>query len=525
MGRELSLKSVAELALAELRAKSKSRIYQTDPEAWLSDVIGKRWWSKQSEIAHAVVNPDKSHTQVIVKSCNGIGKTAIAGDLATWAVAVHDPMDTSVLLTAPIFAQIRANTFRYIADNYSAAQARNIILPGRMTGDPALRVDRLGGGLPKDVIQAKRPADSNLISSFQGTHDGFVMVIMDEAGGLPEDLWIGANAVTTNEHVAILAIGNPDELNTPFHARFVDKGRYSDWDRISVSAFETPNFTGELIYPDDLERDAEVKKHLVQVEWADMMKREAHPSVYAAKVNGEFPESSDSSFFVQSTINVAYDLELEPGVDDLRVLGVDLSYAGDDKTTFYLNHGGKIRKVLDYNKLDDDMEHARRIDAEALKLGVNRVHLDANGRGGSTWKILTNPEFFPNRPYLVVGLMGGRSSTDSSMWMNARSEHYDVFRHDMQMGLIDLDPDDKELKDQMFAQTFSTNNRQQIQITPKDKMRKSPDHLDAAIYSWYTPPELLDGRLPKGTVIAQEPTEVPDMGLYEYIRGPGNPLL
>lgn len=521
--------SVVEEALAEMRQKSRSRIYQTDPEAWLSDVVGKRWWSKQREIAASVVNPRKSQTQTIVKSCNGIGKTAIAGDLATWAVAVHDPFETSVLLTAPIFGQIRANTFRYIADNYTAAKARGLILPGRMTGDPSLRVDRLTGGLPKDVIQAKRPADSNLISSFQGTHDGYVMVIMDEAGGLPEDLWIGANAVTTNEHVAILAIGNPDELNTPFHRRFTDNVKYSDWERISVSAYETPNFTGELIYPEDEEKDAKVKSHLIQVDWAEKMKREAHPNVVKAKVYGEFPDDGDTSFFPQSTINVAYDTDLDPTDDDIRILGVDLSFQGDDKTCLYLNHGGKIRLQTFWNKEPDHMKQARLIHQEALSLGVDMVQVDAAGQGGGVHSLLRTQPEFADAPYGLLGVQGGKGSPDTARWAQARSWHYDTFRQEMQMGHVDLDPEDTELRDQLYRQTFKTNPRGAIQITPKDEMRRaghhSPDHLDAAIYAHIDVELILDpGRVKPGDVFREEPENIIwDDYRSTALYGPGLP--
>lgn len=519
--------TATELALEEIRKRSRAKIYQTDPQAWLSDVLGKRWWSRQAEIANDVVGTGSGQTFTLVRSANGVGKTALGADLMTWAVSVHAPLETTVLATANVFTQISQNAFRYIADNYSYARAHDLYLPGRIVaGDVAVRFDRGQGIMPKDIIIGRRPSDHNLLSSFQGTHDGFVFVLMDEAGGLPEDLWIGANAVTTNEHVAVLALGNPDELNTGFHRRFIDAERYSDWTRHTISAFDTPNFTGEVLYPEDLERDRQVKSKMIQVSWADKMKREAHPNVYRAKVLGEFPDSADNSFFVQSAIEMAYNTEIEPTEDDPRVLGVDLSYMGEDKTTFYLNHGGKIRKVHDYNKLDDDMEHARRIDEYALKLGIDRVQVDANGRGGSCYNLLSNPEFFPNRPYLLVGLMGGRASSDSARWAAARSEHYDVFREGMQMGLIDLDPDDKEVREQMYAQTFGTTARRQLQITPKDKLPKSPDHLDAAIYSYFVPWEI--DAPEKGSVFAREPDDAAmelDFEFKEYIRRDGMPIL
>ena len=39
------LNSLLDGAIDEMREKSKLRIYKSDPHAWLSDVLGKRWYS------------------------------------------------------------------------------------------------------------------------------------------------------------------------------------------------------------------------------------------------------------------------------------------------------------------------------------------------------------------------------------------------------------------------------------------------------------------------------------------------
>ena len=98
----MNLSSVVSEALEEIRQESQKKIYRRDPEAWYADVLDGRWWSKQKEIAWTFANPDKPQTMTVVKSCNGIGKTAIAGDLATWLIATNEPMELSIIATAPI---------------------------------------------------------------------------------------------------------------------------------------------------------------------------------------------------------------------------------------------------------------------------------------------------------------------------------------------------------------------------------------------------------------------------------------
>lgn len=478
------LSGVAAQVADELRQKSRKAIYQRDPEAWYADVMNGYWWSKQKEIVWSFADPEKNLTMTVVKSCNGIGKTRLAADLATWMVSVFDPMETSIITTAPIFKQIGTGLFRYINDNYNVALENGFIIPGRFVADPALKVSRAGGGIDKDVIQAKRPADNNLISSFQGIHDGLVAVLMDEAGGLPEDLWIGANAVTTNEHAKILAIGNPDRLGTAFYHRFRDRDKYRDWTTISISAYDSPNLTGEVIHPDP-EKDREIKSHLVQKNWVEMMERQAHPNVVLAKVHGEFPKGDDTAFFTQHAMDTAYNCEIIPQEGSRRILGVDIAFGGEDNTVAYLNVGGNIRKVRELPYNDDYFGHARSIQDLAISLGVDELRVDAAGSGKGIHSILENQ--LPTDQYTLIGLSGGTASPDNTKWAQLRSYLYDSFRKQMQMGEIDLDYEDQTLREQMEAQPYGLNPKGAIQILPKSEMRKqnltSPDELDAAIFA------------------------------------------
>jgi hypothetical protein len=470
--------------LSDIRARSKALIYQHDPAAWLSDVLGKRWWSKQEEIAWSFYE----HEQTLVKSCNGVGKSFLAADLVTWFATVHPPQETSVMVSAPVKNQIDEVIFRYLRANYGEAQARQTPFIGEITRYPKWRVDE---PYDIDLVVPRRPSDQNLLSAFQGVHNVHVAVILDEAGGLQEDFFIGANAVTTYEHARILGIGNPDKRNTAFHKRFTDRISFSDWRLFTIGAEDSPNFTGEVIYPDDPEKDALAKSQLVKVSWAQMMRRSALPGVVKAKVDGEFPDEDDATFFSQDAINRAYDIDLTPppGSPARRNLGVDLSYSGEDKCVAYLNVGGHIRMVDEWDRTTgtEHMQSAVRIHELAKKHGVDEVRVDSAGTGAGVYSNLKTEDRFADRTYILIGVLGANKSPNSNVWLNARAWHYDTFRGRMNRGLIDLDMNDKALRTDMEAQSYKITTRKQIQITSKEEMKRkgihSPDHLDAAIYS------------------------------------------
>jgi hypothetical protein len=503
--------------MSEIRRKSQNQLYQTDPQAWLWDVLGLRLWSLQAEIIESLV----VNTFTIVKSCNGVGKTQVAGLGVAWFGNVFETLETTILVSAPVRAQIDEMMFRYLREAYQISVTRGRQLVGQiMPRQPRWIVDDV---YKHDLVVPKRPADNNLLSSFQGAHNTHVMVALDEAGGLQEDFFIGANAVTTNEHARILAIGNPDKLNTAFHERFKNLKKFKSWKRISIGYEDTPNATGEMIYPDDLELDRKVKSKLVQTEWAEEMRRSALPGVVKAKVDGEFPDEDDNTFFGEDVKTKAWNTDKNPSSIEKKWLGVDLSYTGEDQCVAYLNHGGKIRRVDVWNRFTgtEHMQSARRIHALAKEYEVDEVRVDRAGTGAGVYSNLLTEDEFKDRRYILIGVNGANTPPDPNRYLNARAWHYDSFRRGMADGTIDLDVEDEKLKNDMDMQTWFMTNRSQIQITSKTELKKagkrSPDYLDAAIYSAidfsaYTEGAAAGAQV--GDIVVADPWEVLEEELY-----------
>lgn len=245
--------SAFDSVIADLRQRSKKAEYLKDPALWAKEVLGKHMWSKQREIANSVVQ--NSHTAVV--SCNGAGKSGLAGMLAVWWVAVHEPKEVAVICSAPTYVQIARVLFTEMKTNFDLAKKNGYPLPGHINQSEEWKLD---DGFV--MAWGRRPADKDLISSFQGIHRRYVMVVLDEAGGIPEELYTATEAVTNTEGARVLAIGNPDNRGTPFHQIFL---KDPTWNKIKISAFDTPNFTGEDI-PEEL------KPLLIQPEWVEKQK-------------------------------------------------------------------------------------------------------------------------------------------------------------------------------------------------------------------------------------------------------------
>jgi hypothetical protein len=321
----------------------------------------------------------------------------------------------------------------------------------------------------------RRPADKDIVSAFQGIHRRYVMVILDEAGGIPEDLYTATEAVTNTEGARVLAIGNPDSRGTPFHKIFRED---PTWHKIKISAFDTPNFTGEAI-PEEL------KPLLIQPAWVERQKISwgVDSARYKSKILAEFPDEADNTFFSQSSIDRAVDTDIAEDFTTDAWLGVDLARFGEDDSVVYVNRGGRCRKIATWTKATS-IESATRIHNLAIEQGATQVRIDAAGLGGP---IVDQVVALAEDRYTIISMLGSAASPDNTRWLNARAHSYDTLREGMLDGRIDIDPDDKVLMDELLMIQYKFSAKGAIQIESKDDMRhrgvKSPDSLDALVYA------------------------------------------
>lgn len=479
------MSDVVEKALADLQKRSQKALYQRDPEAWVSDILGKRWWSKQAEIAQSYI----SQQRTAVKSANGTGKSWLVADLVTHWVSVHEPGEVIALVSAPTLAQIELVIFAYLKENYGAAATRGFPLPGRI--NDSLEWKALGAGGSQMLAVGRKPQDKDIVGSFQGVRrSGGTAVFIDEAGSVPRDLFVAAEAVTTGGgNHKIVAIGNPDLRGTAFHDLWLKEQLGKHWARHTIAAFDLPTFTNELVYPGEPAKQQAMlqsgmnspeKVEVWRATWGEDSAR------WQSKVLGDFPDEADNTFFSQTAINKAMETEIEQDLEATLCLGVDVALGGNDETVIYGNRGGRIRKMHSISKMDS-YGGAREIHQYAMSVGAGEVRIDASGTGQGVYDNLLYDPTFAGAPYILIGIKGGLASPDRARWAQARSWHYDQFRDMMMLGRVDLDVSDKNLQDEILSQTYGFNNIGGIQITPKQEMRKqglkSPDNLDAAIYA------------------------------------------
>jgi len=447
--------------------------FASDPVVWVRRRLDQVVWSKQGEIMEAV----RDHRRTAIRSGHGVGKSHVASLLACWWLDTHPPGQAFVVTTAPTYSQVRAILWRYIRRHHKAAG-----LPGRVNQTEWLIDDEL-------VAIGRKPADHDE-SAFQGIHAPYVLVIIDEACGVPEQLWIAGDALTTNANCRMVAIGNPDNPASHFRKVCTPGG---GWHVIGISAFDSPNLTGEEV-------PADVAAALVGREWVEEKRREwgEDNPLYRSKVLGEF--SPDAPYQVVRTSDLAVcriDRETPYTPADLLPveLGVDVG-GGRDETVVRERRGRRAGR--EWRAHTDRPEEIAPMILQAIKeTGATAVKVDSIGIGFGVIGELRNMTSRGLHRARIVAVNVAEKASQPDKFVNLRAELWwevgrglseQQARDGQGWDLSGMDNADATVA-QLLEPQWSVDAQGRIKVEPKEdiiaRLGRSPDNADALLLAFF----------------------------------------
>jgi DNA-directed RNA polymerase subunit RPC12/RpoP len=255
---------------------------------------------------------------------------------------------------------------------------------------------KTGKSREESVAIGRKPSDYSP-AAFQGVHAPFVLIIVDEANGVRGPLWTSMDSLMSNDASKMLIIGNPDDPSGEFFDACKPNSGFAV---VHISAFDSPNFTGEQI-PETITRQLIGRTRVEEwrVKWAptwrwtddgsrcippeDGKLEETHP-FWQSKVLGQFPvQSAAGSLIPLPWIRAAQERELPPIGPNEIGLDVGASEHGDPSC---LGHRrGPVFRVLYEERQPDTMlttgkmiQHLQRADLGATLAKVDYIGV---GRG------------------------------------------------------------------------------------------------------------------------------------------------
>lgn len=485
--------------------------YTSDPVGWVENRLLEFIWSKQRRILEALVR----YNRVGVPACHDSGKSFIAARAAAWWLDTHRAGEAFVVTTAPTFSQVRAILWREIGKAHRKGQ-----LAGRLN-QTEWHVDRTGrhyttAAAGEELVAIGRKPSEYDQAAFQGIHARYVLVIIDEADGVPGSLFDATETLATNEHARILAIGNPVDPMSPFAGAVrlpvgIDPDSPaadefdspSGWHVVRIDGYATPNFTDEQV-PDEL-RDMLLSKSWVEQQ---ITRFGAGSAWVISRIRGRHPIDSEDGVIRGSAIRACRHLD-DDGLpfpaehlwDDTQLLPVELGVdvgAGGDESVVRERRGRRTGRVW-RQRSPDTMDLVDLVMQAIETTGATAVKIDTVGIGKGSGDRLEQLRKHGHHKARIVPVNVGERALDPAQYVRLRDQiWWEVGRTLIEDGAVDLSELDEETISQLTAPRLmppDASNR--IKVEPKDKTRerigRSPDDADAWLLAYLHLPAAPEG--------------------------------
>ena len=409
----------------------------------------KPLWSRQKDILASIIK----HKKTTIKAGHTVGKTFIIARIGLWWIS--SSRDSILITTAPSGRQVKT------------------LLWGEMRTAYFNSASPLGGQM--DLMQWKI-SDSWYAIGFStdkpvnvgGFHGKRVMVIVDEASGMKDEIMDGLDSAVAGDQCKLIYSGNPLRPTGHFYESFKDPS----FNKITISCLEHPNVKeGKEIYPG-----------MVSKSWVeDRAKRWGRKSaLYKARVLGQFPEGGTDLLIEIAWTEEAKERKLKPSGP--IEAGLDVSDGGTDETVFYVRQGPVVLYMESWNPAKEaTMETVGRTVALIKKWKVEIIKIDKIGVGAGVHSRIK--ELKPCKK--VIGVNVAEGAYDTEAYQIRRDEIWYGLAQRFADGDIDLTrvKDNEETWSQITDIKRKHNSRGQQKVESKDEMKTrgltSPDQGDA----------------------------------------------
>lgn len=419
-----------------------------DPRRFVTEVLGADIEPWQAEALDLIQRNDR----VAIRAGHGVGKTAFLAWVLLWFMLTR--LDYKVPVTANSQDQLRDVVWPEIAK-----WARR--LPAGLADRLEITAERIELKGREDCFAVARTASKDRPEALQGFHADRLLFLIEEASGIPDQVFEVALGALSTPGAKVLMIGNPTRLSGFFHDAF---HRMRDrWVTMRVNSEDVPRARGHI---------------------ADILKRYGRDSnAYRVRVLGEFPTTEDEQVVPLEWVEQAVDRDVDPIQEWAPVWGLDVARFGNDRTALAKRRANVLLEPVKVWQQMDTMQVAGAVAMEFAKTApVNRpaeIMVDVIGIGAGVYDRLREQGL----PVRAVNV-GESPASGKDRYMRLRDELWFRAREWFQ-GRACRIPDDSDLIAELTAPLYSFTSSGKVLVESKDEMRargmRSPDIADAFI--------------------------------------------
>lgn len=424
------------------------KLYRNNPVLFVREVLNTEPDGWQIEFLNHIAAGNR---RISVRSGHGVGKSTASAWAMLWYLFLRFPV--KIVVTAPTSSQLYDALFAEVKRWVK-------VLPPVLFDQLEVKQDRIEmKDANNEAFISARTSRAEQPEALQGVHSDNVMLVADEASGIPEQVFEAAAGSMSGHAAVTLLLGNPVRSSGFFfdtHNRLA-----GDWITMKVSCADSPRVSEAYI--------------------EEMKARYGEESnAYRIRVLGEFPRSDDDTVIPMELLELAMNRDVEASKHATLVWGLDVARFGSDRSALCKRQGNAVLEPIKTWKNLDLMQLTGAVVAEFEILVPSQrpqeILVDSIGLGAGVVDRLKELGL-PARGINVAEspAMGGTyRNLKAELWHKAKAW---LESRDCRM------PKDEALIAELATVRYSFTSNGKIQIEGKDELKKrgmaSPDRADA----------------------------------------------
>jgi len=427
------------------------RRYRTDPVGFVEEVLGVTPQPWQASLLRDVANPEIKAISAV--SGHGTGKSSAASWAMIWHILTRFPQKT--LVTAPTSGQLYDALF---------AEFKSWIkqLPEVLREQLSVKSDRVElVASPSESFCAAKLSRPEQPEALAGAHSTNILLIADEASGVPEQVFESALGSTSGEHSTFLLLGNGVRSAGFFYDTHHSLKKH--WKTYRISCLDSPLVSESYVESMRIKYGSEDSNQ------------------FRVRVLGLFPKSDDDTVIGMHEVELARQRTVYQPRETPIVIGADIARFGDDSTVAIVRQGRKVLEVHSWKKLDLMQTAGRLVELYQRDwyLPIEEILIDSVGLGSGVLDRCRELGL-PAR-----GVNVSESASMSEKYSNLRAELWfqlaDWFKGEVSI------PDNEDLVRDLVATRYNYRSNGTLAIESKAETKKrlghSPDLADALMIS------------------------------------------
>ena len=431
--------------------------YRDHPVLFVREVLGANPLPWQEDFLRAVARGER---RISVRAGHGVGKSTVCSWALIWHMVTRYPQKSVV--TAPTAAQL----FDAL---YSELKSWINKLPPILKDLFEVFSDRINlKDAPESSFISARTSSSERPEALAGVHSENVLLIVDEASAVPEQVFEAAAGSMSGHSATTILISNPTRNSGLFYKTHHELA--SDWFRLHVSCINIPLVSSDFV------------RQIEATYGRDS-------NAFRIRVLGEFAIADDDTLIAADLVDAAMSRDITQG-DETMVYGLDVARFGTDRTALCKRRGNVVVEIKHWGGLDL-MQTVGAVVNEAKTDNPEEICVDTIGLGSGVADRLREQGF---------NVRDVNVSESSAMNPNAnklRDELWLSVKDWLATRAVKL-PKDDTLRHELVAPRYNFTSSGKVVVESKDSMKRrgmrSPDLADALCLTFASNAALVGGR-------------------------------